>query len=547
MSDYQGSLLEFSLIKSKVEELSNSTGQNLSHSFTLLCLMQYLGLDQYTADDCIIDGSYDCGIDAIYFDTESQGRPVVYLVQSKYYQANKYNRAFEGSAIDKMLQSIDMLFLQPTRSRKYTSSVLDEKIRQYDEEIRDTIPKFKIIFCSNSYPPDAAALQKLGHWLEDRNSFSDDIFEHIGLHLREIAILLAPVQRKNIKENLRLSGEWFNYDSGSARTVVGRVSVEELSRIYKQHGEFLFDRNVRAFLKAKNKVNQNIRKTLVSDQSHEFFYLNNGITIVCNNLNYTPLNKDPVIEIEGLQIVNGGQTTHTVHLTFEENLVQNKEQVFVLVKIIEIKDDDNLLNNIADATNSQTAVTSRDLMSNDSTQKNIEEQLRTWGYYYEARAGKYSADEDIRPDQRVDAATAAQVWLAFNLQRPHESRRKKEIFQEPLYGEVFPSDLDARAYLDAYLLFKYIHRLGASRREDYPFINYAKFHIMAMLMRLGITNVKALEENQDKYDRILDAMQALVSKAQKVKGFKGYNGFFGEPTLLGRIAKEYEVMSPVIA
>ncbi|MDT0307558.1 AIPR family protein [Streptomyces sp. DSM 44917] len=153
---------------------------------------------------------------------------------------------------------------------------------------------------------------------------------------------------KNITDTLRLSGTWFNHDSGTARTIVGRISIEELVRLYDQHGEFLFDKNVRAFLKESNHVNQNIRNTLINDRSHEFFYLNNGITIICNKLSYSAVANDPVINLEGVQIVNGSQTTHTVHLAFKDGLIKNKEHVFVLVKIIQTEDA-NLLNNITDA------------------------------------------------------------------------------------------------------------------------------------------------------------------------------------------------------
>jgi hypothetical protein len=122
-------------------------------------------------------------------------------------------------------------------------------------------------------------LEKFQHWLNEHNSFNDDIFEPIHLHLTEIAKLVAPNQRKNINDKIRLSGTWFNYDAGVARTVVGRAAIEEIARLYSTHGEYLFDKNVRAYLKESNPVNKNIRTTLVNDKSHEFFYLNNGITL----------------------------------------------------------------------------------------------------------------------------------------------------------------------------------------------------------------------------------------------------------------------------
>jgi hypothetical protein len=538
---YQGSLIEFKLIKGQVEKLRETIDQDPSRTFLALCLTQYLGIDQYTAEDCIIDGSDDCGIDAIYFNVEDVDNPIVYLFQSKFYRVEgKYSRALEGSAIDKMLQTTDMLFFQPKRERSYTSVVLDEKLKQY-ESFQNVTPKFRLVFCSNSYPAAPKAQEKLQHWIEDRY-YGEDIFEPVYLHLREIAKLIAPDQRKKINDKLRLSGTWFSYESGTARTVVGKVSVEELARLYGEHGEFLFDKNVREYLKDSNLVNQRINETLTHDKSHEFFYLNNGVTIVCNKLSYAPMNSDPVISMEGLQIVNGSQTTHTVHAAFKNDTIKNKEHVFALVKVIQTEDTE-LLNNITEATNSQTAVTSRDIRSNDPTQRIVEEHLRALGYYYEARANKYLNSKEVRPDQRVDAATGAQVWLAFHLQKPYlASTKKSQLFRDPLYKEVFPDDLDVRAYLDAYLLFKYIHKLGKARKEDYPFVNYAKFHIMALLKQLDITDTKSFEQNSRGYADIIESIKILLAREQRKKNFTGYGAFFNQPTLLDRISKEYEFL-----
>jgi hypothetical protein len=184
-------------------------------------------------------------------------------------------------------------------------------------------------------------------------------------------------------------------------------------------------------------------------------------------------------------------------------------------------------------------VTTRDLRSNDTIQRYVEEHLRALGYYYEARASKYISDEEVKSDKRIDAATAAQVWLAFHLQRPYESLKKSQIFKEPLYSEVFPTNLDVKAYLDAYLLFKHIYKIGKTKKDEFPFVHYAKFHIMAMLGYLGIRNVGDFDKNQEKYKNVLDVIQAQVSKVGK-KGFKGYGAFFNQPALLKKLVADYE-------
>lgn len=542
MAEYKGNLIEFNLIKSKVNQISENEKVNerqRSLDFLTLCLMEYLDIDQYTAEESIVDGSDDCGVDAVYFATDDNDNPEVYIFQSKYYQSSdKLTRNFEGAAIDKLLCAVDTLFLQPFKGRSYTNHLLREKLESFHGLYKDSVPKFNIIFCSNSYPPSEKDKQKINDWV-DAHSHGNDIFKVAYLHLKEISELIAPDQRKNISDKLHLSGTWSNYESGNARSISGRVSISELARLYEKHGEYLFDKNVRTYLRSTNLVNEKIRKTLTGPKSHDFFYLNNGITIVCNKLNYLP-GENPTVEMQSLQIVNGSQTTHTIYEVLAEGAVHNKDYVFVLAKIIETEDSD-LLASITEATNSQTAVTSKDLRSNDPVQRIIEEQLRTMGYYYEARTNKYLNDKDVKPDRRIDSAIAGQVWLAFHLQRPYDASKKAKVFME-FYHEVFPDNIDVRGYLDAYLLFKHIHKIGKNNREQYPFASYAKFHIMAMMKRLNVLTVKAFEENESKYFKLMDAIKVLVSTAQNKSSFTGYGAYFNQgPSLLEKIDKAYKI------
>jgi hypothetical protein len=140
VSKCQGSVLEFNLIRGKVEQLSKEIEQEQSYSFLVLCLMQYLSIDQFTAEDSITDGADDCGIDAVYYDADNPNGPVIYLFQTKYYQADKYDREFDGNAIDKLLHSVEVLFLQGKKRGKYINDSLKEKLKQYDDEFSGAVP-----------------------------------------------------------------------------------------------------------------------------------------------------------------------------------------------------------------------------------------------------------------------------------------------------------------------------------------------------------------------------------------------------------------------
>ena len=43
-----------------------------------------------------------------------------------------------------------------------------------------------------------------------------------------------------------------------------------------------------------------------------FMYLNNGVTILCENAEYAPNTRSPHVELINFQIINGGQTSHSI-------------------------------------------------------------------------------------------------------------------------------------------------------------------------------------------------------------------------------------------
>jgi len=82
--------------------------------------------------------------------------------------------------------------------------------------------------------------------------------------------------------------------------------------------EDAFEDNVRIYLKQRSKINRNIKETALSDDAYRFFYYNNGITITCSHFEYPKRVRNPIIELENLQIVNGSQTIHALHDAFKE-------------------------------------------------------------------------------------------------------------------------------------------------------------------------------------------------------------------------------------
>jgi hypothetical protein len=90
-----------------------------------------------------------------------------------------------------------------------------------------------------------------------------------------------------------------------------------LALAFRQHGQRLLQKNVRAFLGLKSKKNKNISKSLI-ETPQKFLAYNNGLTVTVSNI---VLNKEKnlLANVDDMQIVNGGQTIAVLANAFKQN------------------------------------------------------------------------------------------------------------------------------------------------------------------------------------------------------------------------------------
>ena len=93
----------------------------------------------------------------------------------------------------------------------------------------------------------------------------------------------------------------------------GFISGDQLYNLYDKWGTRLLERNVRAYLQNRGKVNKGIRNT-IKVEPELFLAFNNGLTITADNITMRFID-DQQCQIEKLtdfQIVNGGQTCASI-------------------------------------------------------------------------------------------------------------------------------------------------------------------------------------------------------------------------------------------
>src|SRR5258706_1820387 len=270
----------------------------------------------------------------------------------------------------------------------------------------------------------------------------------------------------------------FEKSDGDLRALVVNVDVRELLRIVANGEAFrqnvdtseysslksydimedAFDDNVRVYLKQRSKINRNITETALSDEAYRFFYFNNGITITCSHFEYPKKVRNPIIELENLQIVNGSQTIHALWDAYSEN-DENFEHIDILCRIYETTTAE-LSVSIAEYTNSQNPVQSRDIRSNDFVQKKLERELLALGYFYERKKGQYVGKPKVK---RFDAEKVGQALFAFINKMPAEAKNDKKLIFAEKYDEVFTDQITADAVLAVMRLFNEIETKKLNR------------------------------------------------------------------------------------
>ena len=159
----------------------------------------------------------------------------------------------------------------------------------------------------------------------------------------------------------------------------------------------LFD-NVRGFI-LRSKFNDNIVKSLY-DEPQRFFYYNNGITIIANDIKSTEsrIGGKWNFIVSDFQVVNGGQTLRSIHKfnqSDENNMINKLTKAHILVRFLRISDN-NLRNKIGEFTNSQNAISLSDLRSLRSEQIQLEQFLDAHGIQY------FRKKEILRPLNHIN-------------------------------------------------------------------------------------------------------------------------------------------------
>lgn len=467
------------------EEFGINDGDRLrSLAFVYLCVETMLDLDADEAFDCLTDGGGDFGVDALHITEEMDGEFGVTLFQGKYKKNLEGNSNFEQNSIEAMINAIRHIF-DPSTDLGAINDRLRVKVEQARSLIRDgLIPRVRAIACNNGLKWNTDGQQSI-----DRAVLGDQVtWEHVN-HDILIGILQSI---KPVDETLRLTGKAMVEDMNYSRVCVGRMPVAEVAVLMKNHGEKLLERNIRRYLGLHgNRVNEGIRATLSSNTPENFYFFNNGITLVCDKFTYNALQQGNFqIKVKNLQIVNGGQSCMTILKTAEELEKNGKtlpEQASVLIRLYELSsDNDDVVLQITHATNSQNPVDLKDLRANDTRQQQLEQSIQNLGYSYRRKR----MDATTKATD-ITTGAAAEAVLAIWRKAPHQAKFLTREHFGKLYDTIFSESLNGTQVVIAALLYRIAENHRRRPQGDDPlFVRYASCFIA---MQMGKRLLKALD------------------------------------------------------
>lgn len=346
--------------------------------------------DEELIEEKIID-YHDMGIDAyeIYEDTKD-----IYLIQNKYY-SNSTTITAEYIKNDFLLRAITAL----ENGTYKKSEELQNAFTKYKDHSDFTV--YLQLFVTNNVrckeADDYVKRFNIEHPKYRASIFYlDDIAEKYYGEIKQVKKnLTVKVQSVNKGTILNINTDDYKLENViDARYVLAPVvSVYRLYRDAIEKGYPIFDKNIREYLGNRG-VNKNMYITLLdSDDRKNFFYYNNGVTVICDsmgkiNTQASTYNMNAYFEITNPQIVNGCQTVNTIYEALKNvdpaQLEKEYKDTFVMLKILEIDQgntyEDSLYKNIVRFNNSQNPIDEKTFVANTDIFVRLQREFEEKGF-----------------------------------------------------------------------------------------------------------------------------------------------------------------------
>ena len=286
-----------------------------------------------------------------------------------------------------------------------------------------------------------------------------------------------------------------------------------------------FDSNVRDY-QGKNNVNSSISETLHRADDNDFWWLNNGVTVLASE---ATLVNNRELQIVNPEIVNGLQTSMEIYNYFSQNReALESEKRSVLLRII-VPDNEESRDQIIFATNNQTNIPKATLRVTDPIHLQIEMYFKSRGLFYDRRKNYYK-NQGHKPAEIVGVSFLAQCLITIFLKKPDYARARPSTLlnDEKTYNELYEKNNDLEVFYRVALLGKKIQknvRSGSdySSAEKSDILYYVLYAVIADV--LGKRNITPADIKNLDMDSVTDTLiEDIRNRVYEIYKQHGGNG-----------------------
>lgn len=312
---------------------------------------------------------------------------------------------------------------------------------------------------------------------------------------------------------------------GKNKNYVGLVSLKDYYRFIVSEDNILrrkfFEANVRDY-QGRNNVNSSIRETLETGQSEDFWWLNNGITILTSE---AMLVNNRELQLTNPEIVNGLQTSNEIYLYFKNNLnLLDSETRNVLVRII-VPDSEESRDNIIFATNNQTNIPKASLRVTDPIHLQIELYLKGRGLFYDRRKNYYK-NQGKKPSEIIGVSFLGQCLITLFLKKPDYARARPStiLTDDDSYNKLYIENQDLDVFYRCAVLGKKVQKnlkrtIQYTSAEKSDILFYLLYGVVANSIKknnITIADIKHLDIDSITDDVISEVKDKIYNNIKKM-------------------------------
>lgn len=437
---------------------ADQAAKQLSRAFSAFALHKLLDITPQAAAASVVDDFNDKGIDAIHYHAPSE---TLYLLQTKL----KESEQFKQEDALPFCEGIRLLLKQD-----FTAFNGNVQNRKADiEGALDTCCHIKLVVPYTGDGVSQTARDALQALLDDEDLDEERLDKQVEYYTAvEITRdLLAEQAYQPVHADVALQKH--AKVEMPRTTYYGIARLADLVALHQAHGKALYERNIRYFLgSSKSDVNKAIKTTL-HDCPADFFYLNNGVTAVCDLIE-PKANKNGIkkFKVRGLSIINGAQTVASAAEFVRQHPGRSIDDAKVMLTLIKASADGQFGKSVTKARNHQNPVQTANFASLDENQERLRQEIGHLGFDYHYRpealatgAGAITLDEALRALALQQNDPRYAVWL-----KTEPARLANPDSVE--YQGLFTAGLSGALLVNAVLYHRAIRSLVVDYEQNAP-------------------------------------------------------------------------------